>query len=41
LYYMLFIQDKVLGFDIEKSVHINELPEDIHIQKIIQLRELN
>lgn len=40
LYYMLFIEDKVLGFDSEKSVHINDLPKDIHIQKIIELGEL-
>jgi hypothetical protein len=40
LYYMLLVQDKVVGFDQEKSVHIKELPEDIHIQKIIRLPKL-
>lgn len=41
LYYMLEVNDKVLGFYQGKSVHIKELPDDIHIQKIIRLSELN
>lgn len=40
LYYMCIIDDYVLGFDPEKSVHIKELPRSIHIQKTIQLFEL-
>jgi hypothetical protein len=40
LYYMCIIDDYVLGFDPEKSVHIKELPRSIHIQKTIQLLEL-
>lgn len=40
LYYMCIIDDNVLGFDPEKSVHINELPRSIHIQKTIKLFEL-
>ena len=37
LYYMCIINDSVLGVDLEKSVHINQVPKDIHIQKIIEL----
>jgi hypothetical protein len=40
LYYMCILKDKVLGIDPEKSVHINQLPSNIHIQKIIELPEL-
>lgn len=37
LYYMCNINDSVLGVDLEKSVHINQVPKGIHIQKIIEL----
>jgi hypothetical protein len=33
LYYMLLANDYVIGFDNEKSVHINDLPENIHIEQ--------
>lgn len=39
LYYMLYLDDQVIGFDEEKSVHINELPKNIHIEKIHVMRE--
>lgn len=38
-YYMLFLDDQVIGFDHEKSVHINTVPKDIHIEKIHVLEE--
>ena len=37
LYYMCIINDSVLGVDLEKSVHITQVPKSIHIQKIIEL----
>jgi hypothetical protein len=37
LYYMCIINDSVLGVDLEKSVHITQVPKGIHIQKIIEL----
>lgn len=37
LYYMCSINDSVLGVDLEKSVHITQVPKGIHIQKIIEL----
>ena len=40
LYYMCVLNDNVLGFDLEKSVHITQLPKSIHIQKTIQLLDL-
>jgi hypothetical protein len=40
LYYMCILNDKVLGFDLAKSVHIKQLPAELHIQKIIELSEL-
>lgn len=39
LYYMCIINDSVLGVDLEKSVHIDQIPTGIHIQKIIELPE--
>lgn len=38
-YYMLFLGDQVIGFDQEKSVHINTVPKNIHIEKIHVLEE--
>jgi hypothetical protein len=40
LYYMLYLDDQVIGFNNEKSIHISQLPKDIHIQKIHVVREL-
>lgn len=40
MYYMLYLGDQVIGFDEEKSVHISELPKNIHIEKIHVMREL-
>ena len=40
LYYICILKDEVLGIDPDKSVHIKQLPKDIHIQKIIELPEL-
>lgn len=39
LYYMLYLDDQVIGFDEDKSVHINELPKNIHIEKVHVMRE--
>lgn len=38
-YYMLLIGDQVVGFDQEKSVHINDIPKSIHIEKTHVLKE--
>lgn len=40
MYYMLFVKDKVLSFDSDKSIQITQVPNDIHIQKVIELPEL-
>ncbi len=40
MYYMLYLDDQVIGFNEEKSVHISELPKNIHIEKIHVMREL-
>lgn len=40
LYYMCILNNNVLGFDLDKSVHITQIPKDIHIQKTIMLSEL-
>ena len=39
LYYMLYLNDQVIGFDEDKSVHISELPKNIHIEKVHVLDE--
>jgi len=39
LYYMLIAGDLIIGLDQEKSVHIKDLPKDIHIEKIHVLSE--
>jgi hypothetical protein len=39
LYYMLVIDDQVIGFEQDKSVHILDLPDDIHIEKTHVLSE--
>jgi hypothetical protein len=33
LYYMLIADDRVIGLEQEKSVHISSIPKNIHIQK--------
>jgi hypothetical protein len=40
LYYMCILDDIVLGYDQDKSVHIDEIPKSIHIEKVIELPEL-
>lgn len=37
MYYMLFINDQVIGVDPEKSVHINLIPDSIQIEKVLVL----
>jgi hypothetical protein len=39
LYYILIAGDRVIGLDREKSVHISDMPKNIHIQKIHVLSE--
>jgi hypothetical protein len=39
LYYILIAGDRVIGLDQEKSVHIKDIPKNIHIQKIHVLSE--
>lgn len=39
LYYMLVAGDYVLGFDKTKSIHISELPNEIHIEQSHVLSE--
>ena len=34
LYYMLFIEGKVVGIEYDRSVNIKDLPKNIHIEKI-------
>jgi hypothetical protein len=39
LYYMLIVEDRVVGFEQEKSVHISDIPKNIHIEKTHVLSE--
>jgi hypothetical protein len=39
LYYMLVVDNHVIGFEEEKSVHISNIPRDIHIEKTHVLSE--
>jgi hypothetical protein len=39
LYYMLIVGDRVVGFEQEKSVHISNIPSNIHIEKTHVLSE--
>jgi hypothetical protein len=39
LYYMLIVEDLVVGFEQEKSVHISYIPKNIHIEKTHVLSE--
>jgi|LauGreDrversion4_2_1035121.scaffolds.fasta_scaffold49947_3 hypothetical protein len=39
LYYMLIAGDRVIGLDQEKSVHIKDIPNNIHIEKTHVLSE--
>lgn len=39
LYYILIVEDRVIGLDPDKSMHITDIPKNIHIQKIHVLTE--
>lgn len=39
LYYMLIAGDRVIGLDQEKSVHITDIPKNIHIEQTHVLSE--
>ena len=41
LYYMLYLNEQVIGYEREKSMHIDQIPKHIQIQKIHMLSELN